>query len=270
MLRRLTLFVCFALIPLSAAPPEQGGIASVLFTHARLLDGTGNPWRYADVAITGDRVTFVGNAEAANIAAKETIDLHGLYLAPGFIDLHTHTAAGLSSDQMRENLNYLMQGVTTVVTGNDGGSPWPLSATFDNWQQKGIGTNAALYVGFGTLRQEVLGMQNRPPTSDELAKMQGMVRDAMHEGALGLSTGLFYVPQSWSKTEEVIALAKVAGEMGGLYDTHLRDESSYNVGLEARLRKPSRLDDRVIFPSASRISRRSAATFGESPRRSWP
>ena len=125
-----------------AAPPAS---ADVLFTHARLLDGTGNPWRYADVAVKGDRIVFVGNAAADHITAAQTIDLHGtLYLSPGFIDLHTHCSRGLSSPALKENLNYLMQGVTTVMTGNDCSGPWPIGSTLDSWEKNGIGPGAAI------------------------------------------------------------------------------------------------------------------------------
>ena len=165
MLKRISRPLTLVLLLCCAALAQHSPTASVLFTHARLLDGSGNPWRYADVAVTGDRISFVGDAQTAGIVAKETIDLHGLYLAPGFIDMHTHTARGLSKPEMKENLNYLMQGVTTVVSGNDGGSPWPIGATLSNWERNGIGSNAALYVGFGTIRREVFGMQNRAPTA---------------------------------------------------------------------------------------------------------
>lgn len=220
----LLIVLCGACAAQSNAP------ADVLFTHARLLDGAGNPWRYADVAVKGDRIVFVGDA-AGRVSAAETIDLHGtLYLAPGFIDLHTHCAAGLSSPQLHENLNYLMQGVTTVMTGNDGNSPWPIGATLDSWQKSGIGTNAMLFVGFGTVREQVLNRDNRAPNTDELSHERDLIRQGMREGAFGMSTGLFYVPQSFSKTDEVIALAKVAAESGGMYDSHLRDEDSYTPG----------------------------------------
>jgi N-acyl-D-aspartate/D-glutamate deacylase len=224
--------VLFFLVAVATACLAQGAApADVLFIRARLLDGAGNPWRYADVAVKGDRIVFVGDAVRANIHAAETIDLHGtLYLAPGFIDLHTHCAAGLTSPELHENLNYLMQGVTTVMTGNDGNSPWPIGATLDKWQQNGIGTNAMLFVGFGTVREQVLNRDNRAPNTDELRREQELVRQGMREGAFGMSTGLFYVPQSFSKTDEVIALAKVAAESGGIYDSHLRDEDSYTPG----------------------------------------
>lgn len=222
------------IVSLSAAqvvPSTANVTADVLFTHARLLDGAGNPWRYADVAVKGDRIVFVGDAKKTHVTAGETVDLHGtLYLAPGFIDLHTHCAAGLSSPTLKENLNYLMQGVTTVMTGNDGNSPWPIGATLDKWQQNGIGTNAMLFVGFGTAREQVLQRDNRAPNAEELQREAELIRQGMREGAFGMSTGLFYVPQSFSQTDEVIALAKVASEMGGIYDSHLRDEGSYKPG----------------------------------------
>jgi len=228
MFRSIFLF----LLSVSAACVAQSTApADVLFVHARLLDGAGNPWRYADVAVKGDRIIFVGDAALANVHAAETMDLHGtLYLAPGFIDLHTHCAAGLSSPQLHENLNYLMQGVTTVMTGNDGNSPWPIAATLDSWQKNGIGTNAMLFVGFGTVREQVLNRDNRAPNADELRREENLVRQGMVEGAFGMSTGLFYVPQSFSKTDEVIVLSKVAAEFGGIYDSHLRDEDSYTPG----------------------------------------
>src|ERR1041384_780404 len=229
MFRRTVLFLLALIASGFAQAPANR--PDVLFAHARLLDGAGNPWRYADVAVKGDRIVFVGDAAAAHISAGETIDLHGtLYLAPGAIDLHTHCAAGLSSSTLKENLNYLMQGVTTVMTGNDGGSPWPIGATLDTWQTNGIGTNAMLFVGFGTVRQQVMDSENRAPTADELRREQELIRQGLREGAFGMSTGLFYVPQSFSKTDEVIALAKVAAEMGGIYDSHLRDEDSYTPG----------------------------------------
>src|ERR1051326_7278427 len=108
----------------SAAPVT----ADLLFIHARILDGSGNPWFLGDVAVKGDRIVFVGDAQRANVMARRTLDLQGLYLAPGFIDLHTHTAAGLSDPKRHENLNYILQGVTTVATGNDGNSPWPIQS----------------------------------------------------------------------------------------------------------------------------------------------
>ena len=246
---RLALLIqaLFACLLASAQNPQQ--TADILFIHARLLDGAGNPWRYADVAVKGDRISFVGDSEKAGIRASETLDLGGkLYLAPGFIDTHTHTFRGLSTPEMKENLNYLMEGVTTVVSGNDGGSPWPIAATLESWDKNGIGTNAALFVGFGTVRQQVLGMADRAPTADELKREQDLIRQGMREGAFGMSTGLFYVPQSFSKTDEVIALAKVAAEMGGIYDSHLRDEDSYSIGVKGAVAEAIEIGRQAHLP----------------------
>ena len=241
--------------------------ADLLFLHARLLDGTGNPWRDADVAVTGDRISFVGNAARGGVTAGRTIDLHGrLYLCPGFIDLHTHTAHGLSRPDMRENLNYITQGVTTVVNGNDGSSLWPIGATLHQWQQQGIGSNVAMYVGEGTIRQAVLGMADRAPTPAELQRMEAMVAQAMHEGAIGLSTGLFYVPQSFSKTDEIVALARVAAENGGIYDTHLRDEGDYTVGLKAAVAEAIQIGREGHLPIViSHIKALGHDVWGEAP-----
>lgn len=246
----------------TAAPP----VNSVLFTHARLLDGSGNPWRWADVAIAGERITFVGDAARAGIHAQRTIDLKGLYLAPGFIDLHTHTADGFDRADERANLNYLMQGVTTVVTGNDGQSPWPIGGTLARWQKNGVGSNVALFVGFGTVRERVLGRANRQPTPAELREEENLVAQGMREGAIGFSTGLFYVPQSFSKTDEVIDLAKVAARHGGIYDTHLRDESSYTVGLKAAVEEAIEIGRQARLPiMISHIKALGADVWGEAP-----
>lgn len=234
----LLLFAVSALAQPQAAPLT----ADILFTHARVLDGSGKAAIDADVAIRGDRIVFVGNAQRSRVLAQQTYDLHGLYLAPGFIDLHTHTAGNLSDPKRHENLNYLLQGVTTVVTGNDGNSPWPIQATLERWEHDGIGTNAAVFVGFGTVRRQAIRVadagqpassEDRAPTPAELTREEELVRQGMREGAIGISTGLFYVPQSFSKTDEVVAVSRAAAELGGLYDSHLRDEDSYNIGVRS-------------------------------------
>lgn len=263
--RAAVLLILLVLAVCPAFGQQQGGAplaADLLFQHAWILDGTGNPWFLGDVAVRGDRIVFVGDAQRANVMARRTLDLRGLYLAPGFIDLHTHTAAGLSDPRRHENLNYLMQGVTTVATGNDGNSPWPIQQTLERWERDGIGTNAALYVGFGTVRRQVIRAppstagqapsgaagENRAPTPDELERERTLVRQGMREGAIGISTGLFYVPQSFSRTDEVIAVAQAAAELGGIYDTHLRDEDSYNIGVRAAVAEAIEIGRRDHMP----------------------
>ncbi len=215
-----------------------------------VVDGTGAPARQADVAITGDRITFVGDARAARIDAARRIDARGLIVAPGFIDPHTHTYGDLESDRVerRGNAAYLMQGVTTVVTGNDGGGPVDVAAHLAKWDARGIGTNGALFVGFGTIRESVLGMRSNAPDAGQLATMREMVAKGMEGGALGLSTGLYYAPQSYSTTEEVIALAREAASRGGIFDSHMRDESSYTVGLMGAVREVLRIGREAQLP----------------------
>ncbi len=189
----------------------------LLILHGKLVDGSGNKPRTADVGIRGDRIVFIGDARKEKFKATKTIDATGLVVAPGFIDPHTHTLGDLSDEKRKGNEAYLMQGVTTVVTGNDGGS---------QWEQQGIGTNAILLAGFGTIRGKVLGPTDAQPNAAQLEEMKQLVARAMDEGAFGLSTGLYYAPQSYSKTEEVIELSKVAAAKGGIYDTHMRSESA--------------------------------------------
>ncbi len=214
-----------------SAAGAQTDSADVLIRGGTVVDGTGAAPRLADVAIRGDRIIFVGNAPRAHVRATRVIDASGLVITPGFIDAHTHTEGDLSSPARHGNVNYLMQGVTTVVTGNDGSSPLDIAKTLDTWQRQGIGTNAALFIGEGSVRGNVMGMSDAKPTPAQVDSMRTLVARAMNAGALGMSTGLYYAPGSYASTEEVIALAKVAAQHGGIYDTHLRDESSYTVGL---------------------------------------
>src|SRR5687768_6152684 len=139
------------------AQAQQGAQADLLIRNGRVIDGTGSPARTADVAVTGDRITFVGDASRANVAARRTIDARGLIVAPGFIDPHTHALEDLSSNdpKRRANVNYLMQGVTTVITGNDGGGPFEVARTLEKWKTDGIGSNGALLVGYGSVRQNL-------------------------------------------------------------------------------------------------------------------
>src|SRR5436309_9251750 len=198
----------------------------ILIVHGKLVDGSGLKPRTADIGIRGDRIVFVGDARKAHIEAARMIDATGLIIAPGFIDPHTHTLNDLSDSNRKSNEAYLTQGVTTVVTGNDGGSVLNITETLRKWNEQGIGTNAILLAGFGTIRSRVLGPTDAQPNAAQLEEMKQLVARAMDEGAFGLSTGLYYAPQSYSKTEEVIALAKVAAAKGGIYDTHMRSEAA--------------------------------------------
>ena len=238
-------------IPAKRSLVTQGAPVDLLIRNGRVIDGTGAPVRAVDVAITGGRITFVGDAARANVQAKRTIDARGLTVAPGFIDPHTHTLEDLSSSdpKRRANVDYLMQGVTTVITGNDGGGPYEVARTLAKWVSDGIGCNGALLVGFGSVREAVMGMSDARADGAQLDSMRALVDKGMREGALGMSTGLYYAPQSYATTDEVIAMAKVAAKYGGIYDTHLRDESSYTIGLLAAIREAIRIGHEAGMPS---------------------
>jgi N-acyl-D-aspartate/D-glutamate deacylase len=212
----------------------------VLIRGGTVIDATGAQPRVADIGIVGGRIVFIGRATRDRRATR-TIDAAGLVVAPGFIDPHAHVLEDLSSPGRAANLPYLMQGVTTVVTGNDGGGPTDIAGTLALWERQRIGTNAALLVGQGRVRAQVLGMSDASPTAEQLESMRALVGRAMADGALGLSSGLYYAPGSYASTEEVIELAKVAARAGGVYDTHLRDESSYSIGLLAAIDEAIRI-----------------------------
>jgi len=216
---------------LAGAALGQGQQADILITGGTIYDGsTAEPFT-GDVAITGDKIVYVG--PKASVTAKRTVDARGMIVSPGLIDPHTHSDHFLDSpDKMqRSNAAWTMQGVSTVFLGIDGNGTPELKAKFAKYRAQGIGTNVVSYVGFGAIRHAVIGEAARAPTPDELAKERALVVQGMCEGAIGLSAGLFYAPQNFAKTDEVIALAKEAGSRGGIYDTHQRDESSYSIGL---------------------------------------
>jgi N-acyl-D-amino-acid deacylase len=218
----------------------------VIFRNGTVIDGSGSLPVHTDVGISGDRIVFVGSS--AGKTAKRVIDAAGLIITPGFIDPHTHTADDLADPRRSQNAPYLMQGVTTVATGNDGDSPEHIGETLARWTKQGIGTNAVLFIGQGTVRREVMGMSDAKPTAEQVEKMKALVDTAMNEGAIGLSTGLYYAPGSYSTTEEVIALARVAAQHGGIYDTHMRDESTYNIGLMNSVRETLRIGKEANIP----------------------
>jgi N-acyl-D-amino-acid deacylase len=186
-----------------------------------------------DVAVSGDRIRAVGRR--LDQRATRVVDARGMIVAPGFIDPHAHLGEQLASDDARIRLipGFLMQGVTTALIGNDGGGELDVGAVLGSAGTRPVGINYGAYVGFGPVRRAVIGDADRPPTAEELARMRGLVARAMCQGALGFSTGLFYAPQSFARTGEVVALAREAASRGGVYDSHLRDESSYSVGLAA-------------------------------------
>jgi len=219
-----------ALLLLVAQPWSMRPDFDLLLVNGRVLDGSGNPWMRADIAVSGGRVVVVG--DVGREQAARVIDLQGLTVAPGFIDVHSHAARGLTGS-LNTALPLLAQGVTTVVINPDGGGPVDLAAQRAALSARGVGVNVAQFVPHGSIRREVVGPDNRRPTPDELARMQALVRRGMEAGAVGLSSGLYYTPGAYATTDELIALARVVAESGGVYSSHIRDEADYSVGVVA-------------------------------------
>jgi dihydroorotase/N-acyl-D-amino-acid deacylase len=194
----------------------------IIISNGRIIDGSGNPWYEADIAINGEHIVRIGDLSLDT--ANQFINAEGLTVSPGFIDPHTHALRGIFDVPNVESS--LLQGVTTLTEGNDGTSPFPVDEHFQVVLDKQISPNWGIFVGHGTIRSQVIGEEDREPTPGELEQMKDMVQQAMQHGALGLSTGLFYVPGSFASTEEVIELSKVAAKHGGIYISHMREEAA--------------------------------------------
>jgi N-acyl-D-aspartate/D-glutamate deacylase/dienelactone hydrolase len=251
--------------PAPAQSSQKISKLDVLIRGGSVIDGAGTDAVKADVGVAGDRVVFVGDAAKENLQPERVIDATGLIVAPGFIDPHTHADDDLFDPKRAANLPYLTQGVTTVFIGNDGRSRIPLAKALEQLESQGVGSNVASFVGHGAVRQAVMEMSDTAPTPEQLEKMKSLVRKGMDDGALGLSTGLYYAPGSYAKTEEVIELAKVATERGGVYDTHQRDESSYTIGLLASIEEVIRIGREAKIPvHISHIKALGADVWGQS------
>jgi len=196
-------------------------LALLLIVNARVADGTGAPLTTASVRIQDDRIADVGKLIPAK--GEQVIDAQGLVLAPGFIDIHNHSDEGLAGDPNAET--QISQGITTVILGADGGSPWPIAAWLDGRRRNPASLNLALMVGHATVRQQIMGQgYKRTATPEEISKMVKLVEQGMSDGAIGLSSGLEYDVASYSTTDEVVAMAVAAARHGGFYMTHIRDE----------------------------------------------
>lgn len=213
-----------------SAAVAQNEPFDVLVRGGQIIDGTGRAPFAGDVALRGARVAAMGSLPQAR--ARTIVDATGRYVTPGFIDVHSHAEEGLSGD-LRHGQPVLAQGITTVVVNPDGGGEVDIAALRATYESGGIGPNAALFIGHGSVREAVLGMADRAPTADELGRMLALTRAAMRAGAIGLSSGPYYAPGSYAKTDELVALARVAAEFGGVYSSHIRDESDYTIGMVA-------------------------------------
>jgi N-acyl-D-amino-acid deacylase len=194
--------------------------ADILIKNGRILDGTGNSWTYGDVAIKDGKIFKIGNL--TNIAASKIIDAHGMIVSPGFIDVHTH----IEGDELKTPTadNFIHDGVTTVITGNCGASNTDIKKYLQRIDSLKLSINVATLVGHNDVRKAVMGTANRKSTEEELKKMEDIVEEAMKNGAVGFSTGLIYIPGTYSSTEEILRLAKVAARYKGVYASHMRDE----------------------------------------------
>ena len=207
---------------LLARPRAQAPAFDLVIRNGRIVDGTGSPWYLGDIGVRGDTIGRI--APRIEAPATRVIDAAGKVVAPGFIDIHTHARRGIF--EVPTAANYVRQGVTTLMEGPDGSSPLPIKPFFDRLGATPITPNFGLFVGQGTIRDQVLGPVNRKATPAEIETMRGLVRQGMEDGAFGLSSGLFYVPGTFTPTAEVVELAKVAGRMGGIYISHMRDETA--------------------------------------------
>ncbi|HXI11677.1 MAG TPA: D-aminoacylase [Thermoanaerobaculia bacterium] len=235
------LVVLFSAFAMSA---DQGTRAQydLIIRNGRIVDGTGNPWYRGDVAITNDQIV----AMAPRIPGKATLEIpaDGLVISPGFIDLHTHARRGIFENPGADN--YVRQGVTTIFEGPDGDSPLPIGAFLQRLEKADTAPNVGTFVGHNSIREKVVGRNDRAATADEMNQMTAMTREGMLHGAFGLSSGLFYAPGVFSSTEEVIELAKVAGAMGGIHISHIRDEAA---GVAKSVRETVRIGEEGGLPT---------------------
>ncbi len=212
--------ITFAFFALFNCGP-QAKPYDLVITNGFIIDGTGNPWFKGDIAIKDEKIIKIGQIDTKQ--AKKTIDAQNLTVCPGFIDIHTHCDRGIGKTPTVDN--YIYQGVTTVIGGNCGGHPFPLSEHFKKIEENGTSINFACLVGHNTIRREVMGYKMDPPTEEELEKMKSLIEEEMKAGAIGFSTGLSYLPGIYSKKEELVELASAVAPYQGIYATHLRNQA---------------------------------------------
>lgn len=242
-LRSGLLLLLFAALVSCGSPDAR---YDLLIVGGTVYDGSNSAPRVVNIGVLGDRI--VSMDAPANASAALRIDAAGFAVAPGFVDPHTHALTDLLDPGANSNANYLMQGVTTVVVGNDGGGVPNLDESLVKMRSQAVGTNVAFFSGHGDIREAVMGLENRAPSADELQAMRDITEAQMRSGALGLSTGLYYTPGSYAETAEIVELAKVAARYGGIYDSHMRDESSYSIGLLGSIREVIEIAEQADIP----------------------
>ena len=228
----------FALFAQQKKPLAIG--CDILIRNGKIIDGSGNSWYYGEIAIKNGTIAAVGRQ--LNYVGAKTIDATGLIVAPGFIDVHTH----LEQDETKDPgaTNFIMDGVTTCITGNCGSSNTDIGKYLRFIDSLKLSINVATLIGHNDVRKQIMGRANRDPKPDEMEQMKNIVDKAMLEGAVGLSTGLIYIPGTYTKTPEIVELAKVVAEYNGVYTTHMRDEGdsvtyaineALTIGREAKI-----------------------------------
>jgi N-acyl-D-amino-acid deacylase len=235
----LIMFVAHAISSKTSIPGATAPMYDLVITNGRVVDGTGNPWFRADIGIKEGRIVRVGHIDPTQ--AKQVLDARGQIVAPGFIDVHTHVE---SIYEQPDAENFVRMGVTSLVTGNCGSSATNIKEFLGHSREQPLSVNLATLSAHGSVRAKVMGLADRAPSEDELRQMEALVEQGMKDGAVGLSTGLIYVPGMYAKTDEIVALARVVARYDGLYATHMRNEGtevaeaireSIQIGDEAHL-----------------------------------
>lgn len=253
------LFIILGILLWNCTPQSY----DLIISGGTIIDGSGEPGYTADIGIRDGRITKIGHLQPNQ--ADIVVDAAGKVIAPGFIDMHTH-CDNLRLAEYKTGLNYLTQGVTTVVTGSCGSGTYKVQEFFTALQANGIGLNVVHMVGQGRVRSEVLKNANREPTTAELGNMTALIGKAMKEGAAGLSSGLFYAPGSFADTVEIISILAPVKQYGGIYHTHLRDESNYDIGLLAAVKEAIEIGEKAGVPvQISHIKALGKPVWGSAP-----